>query len=330
MQIPTTMMFASIAAFGLGIILLIISNKKRDENGEWSSPLQWGYLLAVFGTFDITSYWISFTAILLIFLVITGVLWIKQRKWKKSHPNILSKNHFADYMSGFFPVIFIIFVVRSFIVEPFQIPSSSMRPGLIVGDFILVNKFSYGLRIPITNKVFIPTGHAQRGDVVVFNYPENPSINYIKRLIGLPGDTIEYRHKKLRINNQEIFDQPLSDGYRYVENIPNLGAVEIQTDKLQENLDKKQFDIIHTEPIPPVLLKNVRQFPYHENCHYYPDGSGFQCRVPEGYYFMMGDNRDNSEDSRYWGFVKDDFLVGKAFLIWLNMGQLNRMGTPIK
>lgn len=325
-----TMIIGACVVLVLGILLFFKSNKKRDEKGEWSTQLQWGYLLILIGAFGLLSIVLSFTAVLLLFVFITGVSWFRHRQIRKQNPEHEDNNHFTDYMSGFFPIILVVFILRTFIAEPFQIPSSSMRPGLIPGDFILVNKFSYGVRVPILNNVLVPTGKVARGDVVVFNYPENTRINYIKRVIGLPGDTVTYKDKVLTINGQTINPQHLPQEYQYTDTIPGYGAVTLKAETFQEQLNDKSIAILQIPQQPAVILQGVHvNFPDRELCTYFADGSGFSCKVPEGKYFMMGDNRDNSEDSRYWGFVDDKLLVGKAFLIWLNLGDFSRIGTSI-
>ncbi|MDF7676064.1 signal peptidase I [Neisseriaceae bacterium ESL0693] len=326
-----TMVIFAIVALLAGIVLFIKSSKVREESGEWSGGLQWSYLLILVGVFILFSLKFSLTAVLLCFVLFSGVLWVMHKYILKTSANHVDNHHLTDYMSGFFPIILVVFVLRSFVAEPFQIPSSSMRPGLVVGDFILVNKYAYGLRLPILNNVLIPVGKVQRGDVVVFNYPENPKINYIKRVIGLPGDVVTYQHKVLSINGQEMTDTDEQLTYRYQERVPQLGMVPFTAQQFGENLGSKQIDILKMSDKPTLFSQGVRQaFPYKDQCTYFPDDTGFTCKVPAGHYFMMGDNRDNSEDSRYWGFVDDQLLVGKAFLVWLNLGDLKRTGTRIQ
>lgn len=325
---------AAVAALIAGIALVMKSDKDRQESGEWSNSLQWGYLIAMVGVFGILSAFMSFTAVLLIFTVVTGVIWV----WRKVKVDKSAQdtNHFRDYMGGFFPIILVVFLLRTFIAEPFQIPSSSMRPGLIVGDFILVNKFAYGIRTPIINNVIIPTGKIERGDVVVFNYPANPQVNYIKRAIGLPGDVVEYKDKRLTINGLPVQDADTGQTYDYMESIPSRGAINLQAQQWHETLNGKTYTVLKMPQIPPVVLPELSNPEYtqiatqrDQNCVYEPDGSGFTCKVPEGHYFMMGDNRDNSADSRYWGFVDDKLIVGKAFLVWMNLGDFSRIGNAI-
>ncbi|MBR7059108.1 MAG: signal peptidase I, partial [Neisseriaceae bacterium] len=258
------------------------------------------------------------TAVLLIFTVGTLIFWIINKINKKHH----KENAFTDYLGSFFPIVLIVFLLRTFIAEPFVIPSSSMRPGLIPGDFVLVGKFSYGIRTPIINNVIIPTGKIEQGDVVVFNYPPNPSINYIKRIVAVGGDTVEYRNKTLKINGQVVADIPNGNS-----SFPQDGnPFSISVKQFQETLNGKTFDIFQIEEAPTYVQSGVEHSD--SNCVY--NEAGFSCKVPDGKYFAMGDNRDNSADSRYWGFVDDKYVVGKAWIVWLNMKDFKRTGTMIK
>ncbi len=325
-----TLMLGAVAALIIGLVMFAKSSKQREANGEWSGALQWGYLLMMVGVFGILSALMSFTAVLLIFVLFTGVVWLVHKSRLKQRTDGNDSNHFTDYMSGFFPIILVVFVLRTFVAEPFQIPSSSMRPGLVVGDFILVNKFSYGIRMPIANNVLVPVGEVERGDVVVFNYPEDTKINYIKRAIGVPGDVVEYRDKVLSINGAVVQDHA-AGAQSYTENTRQYGVVTIDAEAYQETIGSHSFEILKMAEQPSFLPQGVRpEFPYRENCKYAEDGSWFECTVPPGHYFMMGDNRDNSEDSRYWGFVSDKLIVGKAFFIWMNFGDMSRVGTRIQ
>jgi signal peptidase I len=195
----------------------------------------------------------------------------------------------VEYSKSFFPVLFIVFFLRSFLVEPFQIPSGSMIPTLEVGDFILVNKFAYGVREPVTNTQFIPVGKPQRGDVMVFFPPHAPEIYYIKRVIGIPGDHISYNNHVLTLNGKVVEE-------KLVAELP-VGGPYIRM--VTETLDEKTFTA----------------FKHFQPGHLSMRGSWV---VPEGHYFMMGDNRDNSLDSREWGVVSEDAIVGKAFAIWMH------------
>ena len=221
-----------------------------------------------------------------------------------------------EYSASFFPVILVVFVVRSFVVEPFKIPSGSMVPTLLVGDFILVNKFEYGIRLPITNTKITEGRTPERGDVVVFRYPKDESVDYIKRVIGLPGDVIEYQDKKLTINGKPVPETPLPD---YLDE-ERLGYAK----QFEEDIDGRKNAILNNPAVPPFIV-GAEDFPYRDNCTY--NARGVICKVPPGNYFMMGDNRDNSADSRYWGFVPDKNIVGRAFFIWMNFSDLRRIGS---
>jgi len=213
----------------------------------------------------------------------------------------------------------LVFMLRSFVVEPFKIPSGSMIPTLLVGDFILVNKFDYGLRSPISDQKLIAYHEPKRGDVVVFRFPEDESIDFIKRVIGVPGDVVQYRDKHLTINGVPVAEKELPD---FLGNATDdhFGYWK----QYQETIDGRTNNILRF-PSQPSFVVGVHDFPHKENCNY--DDQGFTCTVPAGNYFMMGDNRDNSEDSRYWGFVPDKNLVGRAFVIWMNFGDLKRIGS---
>jgi signal peptidase I len=221
-----------------------------------------------------------------------------------------------EYTASFFPVILVVFVVRSFVVEPFKIPSGSMVPTLLVGDFILVNKFEYGLRLPITNTKITQGSPVQRGDVVVFRYPKDESVDYIKRVIGLPGDVIEYQDKKLTINGKPVPETPLPD---YLDE-ERLGYAK----QFQEDLDGRKNAILNNPAVPPFIV-GAEDYPFRDNCQY--NARGVICKVPPGNFFMMGDNRDNSADSRYWGFAPERNIVGRAFFIWMNFSDLRRIGS---
>ena len=221
-----------------------------------------------------------------------------------------------EYTASFFPVILVVFVVRSFVVEPFKIPSGSMVPTLLVGDFILVNKFEYGLRLPITNTRITQGRPVQRGDVVVFRYPKDESVDYIKRVIGLPGDVIEYQDKKLTINGKPVPETALPD---YLDE-ERLGYAK----QFQEDIDGRKNAILNNPAVPPFIV-GAEDYPYRDNCQY--NARGVICKVPPGNFFMMGDNRDNSADSRYWGFAPEANIVGRAFFIWMNFSDLRRIGS---
>ena len=221
-----------------------------------------------------------------------------------------------EYSGSFFPVIALVFVLRSFLWEPFKIPSSSMVPTLLVGDFILVNKYAYGIRLPIINKKVIEVGDPQRGDVMVFKYPKDMSQDYIKRVIGVPGDRVSYENKRLTVNGKPVDITPMDD---YLDD-----QHPIYHKQFTEHLTATPHRILNSDGKRSFDLGAVENFPNREACDYSYDK--FTCIVPPGNYFMMGDNRDNSADSRYWGFVPDKNIVGKAIVVWMNFGDLKRIG----
>jgi signal peptidase I len=230
---------------------------------------------------------------------------------------LLMQPWWLDWTAGLFPVILIVFLLRSFLFEPFKIPSGSMLPTLLVGDLILVNKFHYGVRLPVINKKILDNKAVARGDVMVFRYPVDPRQDYIKRVVAIPGDEISYLNQRLSINGQVIETQPLGEFYdedslRYAPQFSEkLGAVQHKI-----LVDTRRNAYYGPDP---------KRFPMAENCRYVPEG--VTCKVPAGHYFMMGDNRDNSQDSRFWGFVPDENIVGKAFFVWMNFGNLGRIGS---
>ena len=266
----------------------------------------------------------NFALVMFLLLVFTGAIWLLDHLvLRKRREQELPEPWWIEYPKSFFPVILIVFLLRSFLVEPFKIPSGSMLPTMLVGDFILVNKFTYGIRLPIVNIKLADINRPERGEVMVFRYPENPSLDYIKRVVGLPGDKIEYRNKRLRINGEEVRLAP--DGeYNYVETGLNFVAAR----RFMEKLGGHPHAILVQPEVPSVQLGGVRVFPFRDNCAY--NDAGFSCTVPQGHYFLMGDNRDSSSDSRYWGFVPDANIVGKAFLIWWNFDNFKRIGQSIK
>ena len=229
----------------------------------------------------------------------------------------LAQPWWLDWTAGLFPVILIVFLLRSFLFEPFKIPSGSMVPTLQVGDLILVNKFHYGIRLPVLNQKIVDNHDPQRGDVMVFRYPRDTSVDYIKRVVGLPGDEVSYRNQRLSINGRAVPVRPEAEYY--------------DEDSLRYTPQfSEQFgDAVHRILVNPKLQpfygsESQHAFAFRENCRY--DLQGVTCKVPPGHYFMMGDNRDNSQDSRFWGFVPDENIVGRAFFVWMNFGNLKRIG----
>lgn len=265
-----------------------------------------------------------FALFMLIALAITGAVWLLDIAYlRKVRPQGKAESWVVEYSKSFFPVILAVFLIRSYLVEPFKIPSGSMMPTLLVGDFILVNKFVYGLRVPITNEVFFEMDHPKRGDVVVFHFPTEPSTDYIKRLVGLPGDRVTYRNKQLSINGEVVVSERAGT-YEYM----GQGLNHIRTDLQYETLGEHRHAVLLDPNEPTYRPWQVLHYANFESCSY--DEEGFECVVPAGHYFMLGDNRDNSTDSRYWGFVPEKRLVGKAFMIWMNFDNFGRIGDTIK
>ncbi len=233
----------------------------------------------------------------------------------EAQARLLAQPWWLDWTAGLFPVIVVVFLLRSFLFEPFKIPSGSMIPTLLVGDLILVNKFHYGVRLPVINTKILDNNSPQRGDVMVFHYPPKPSLDYIKRVVGVPGDEVAYLNKKLTVNGKPVPKVPLPDFFdedalRYAK-------------QFQETTGSKTYRLLN-DVDRPSFIAGADDFPYRQNCRY--SSEGVVCKVPEGQYFMMGDNRDNSLDSRYWGFVPEENIVGKAFFVWMNFGSLKRIG----
>jgi signal peptidase I len=240
----------------------------------------------------------DFSLLMFVLLVITGGIWALEhwlwapKRAAESGGGKTTEPVSVEYAKAFFPVILIVFLLRSFLVEPFHIPSGSMMPGLIPGDFILVNKFKYGIRLPIANP--------KRGDVIVFRYPKDPSTDYIKRVIGLPGDRVVYSNKTLYINGKRVEQYGVTP-----EVVRESSHILAKMNRVTENLGGREHQIY----VDPEVSPETSEFD-----------------VPEHSYFVMGDNRDRSNDSRYWGFVNDRYLVGNAFMIWLSWDETTDEG----
>ena len=234
----------------------------------------------------------SFPAIMVTLVFVTGIIWLLDSIfWAPNRSKDAKESVIVEYARSFFPIILVVLVIRSFIAEPFRIPSGSMLPTLHVGDFILVNKFAYGIRLPVLNTKIIEVAEPQRGDVVVFRYPKNPDVDYIKRLVGLPGDKVGYFNKTIYINGEAIVQEPKQKSASLLGIVPNNSELRVETlgEQTHELLIDPNRRLIEGEMI-----------------------------VPAGEYFVMGDNRDNSNDSRFWGTVPEANLVGKAFFIWMS------------
>jgi len=244
---------------------------------------------------------VDFAALLLALVVGSGAVWLvdawilaprRARRGAVGSDGVPARPRLVEYARSFFPIFLAVLLLRSFLVEPFRIPSGSMMPTLLVGDFILVNKFTYGIRLPVVDTKVVEIGQPARGDIVVFRYPEDPAVPFIKRVVGLPGDRIGYYNKVLYINGEPASQQPVG-----VYRGSGSGSVMTGAD-------------IRTESLSPVHHRILVQPGA-------PSAEG-EMVVPPGHYFVMGDNRDNSRDSRYWGTVPDKNLIGKAFFIWLS------------
>lgn len=285
----------------------------------------------------------TFSLLLIGATLLTGLVWLLDRfvllRWRQRRvlkaeaatgkaldagtiETLMREPGWVEQCKGVFPVIAAVLVLRSFLFEPFQIPSGSMMPTLLVGDFILVQKFAYGVKEPLNNRTLLETGHPKRGDVVVFKYPEEPTVDYIKRVVGLPGDRIIYR-------NKQLFIQPACAGS---QDCPAIAKVEqtflnsgdfIQGGVPLERYQEQLGNVSHR------ILKNPQQPDYVPMYFHQPGNEADEWVVPEGHYFAMGDNRDNSKDSRFWGFVPERNLVGKAVFIWISFEFERDPGSPI-
>jgi len=237
---------------------------------------------------------INVPLVLVILAMLTGIIWLFDaiffaRERKRTHKKM---SVIIDYARSFFPIILIVLCIRSFIINPFRVPSGSLEPTILTNEFIAVNQFTYGLRLPVLNTKIIKISEPKIGDIVVFRYPANPSINYIKRVVGTPGDHIVYMNKILYINGKKMSRQYLRDAI-------DVGEGNIPVKVFQENINGKKH-----------LIYIRKQGGYTDN---------LDVVVPKNMYFMMGDNRDGSEDSRYWGFVPEKNIEGKAFFIWFSI-----------
>ena len=315
-------MVAAAASFAVIVWDAIASRGGKERSEARKGLLEVAWPVLFIAGMGLLLKFTDFAAVLLLAAVITGLLWLVDVKVMRPRRSAgQAEPVVVDMARAFFPVIVVVFLIRSFWVEPFKIPSGSMKPTLLVGDFILVNKYVYGIRLPVVNKKVIDIRPLARGDVVVFRYPADPSVDYIKRVVGLPGDKIGYRGKRITINGEAV---PVEGSGYYTDAELNFLRLPTFTERLGER--SHQMMIVPAQP--PVDLAQVRQFAHRGNCEYNDDG--FSCTVPAGHYFMMGDNRDQSSDSRYWGFVPDDHVKGRAFLVWMNFNDFKRIGSGIE
>jgi signal peptidase I len=317
-------MIAMVAAAGSGAVILWdwIAARAAERSETRKGILEVAWPVLFIASMGLLLKFTDFAAVLLLAAVITGVIWLFDVAWaRKRRMADVPEPVVVDMARAFFPVIVVVFLIRSFWVEPFKIPSGSMKPTLLVGDFILVNKYTYGIRLPVVNHKIVDINPIRRGDVVVFRYPADPAVDYIKRVVGVPGDRLAYRGKRLSINGAMV---PVEPAGFYTD--AELNYLRLPT--FNETLGEKTHQMMVVPAQPPVDLAQVRQFAHRGDCEYNDDG--FSCTVPAGSYFMMGDNRDQSSDSRYWGFVPDDHIKGRAFLVWMNFGDFKRIGNGIE
>jgi signal peptidase I len=281
----------------------------------------------------------DFSLVLVLITAVSGVVWavdallLRPRRTAAAlaagrDPASVAEPGTVDYARSFFPVAAVLLVLRSFVFEPYRIPSDSMMPTLLDGDFIVVNKFAYGLRMPVTHTVLRPVGLPQRGDVVVFRFPQDPAVNYIKRVVGLPGDLVEVRSDRLIVNGEPV---PFRETGRYED------GCYLNMRLAEEQLGEHRHQVLHclsndslaVTPLPGCSRHIEQNYFCNESAQPGMADSGDQAqRVPLGHYLMVGDNRDNSYDGRYWGFVDESLLVGKATRIWFNW-DLQRSGGPV-
>lgn len=323
LQMFSKWFYIGILGIILGIILIIAA-----KNNVKSKKMENGYFILILGLIGVISEWLDFSNILFIFVIVCIIVIIFDKLYLSKIKNYESKSpHYVYYSKEFFPVLLVVFILRSFLFEGYKIPSSSMYPNLMIGDYILVEKFAYGIRNPINNRIMLPTKEIQRGDVVVFKDPNARNRDLIKRVIGLPGDIIKYQNKQLTINNVNGKYTDMGS-YEYIENDKIDNDFMVEARKLKEDLFGYSYDIIIMDQLPTLLFNQIKEYKNRKNCVYYGD-NGFSCTVPKDHYFMMGDNRDNSEDSRYIGFISIDAVLGKAIYVWLNFSNFKRFGTKI-
>jgi signal peptidase I len=305
--------------FGMALIRLA---KKQVK----SKKMENGYFLLIIGLVGVISEWTDFATVLFIFVLISGIILLLV---KASLIKITNDEtpHYVHYAKEFFPVVLVVWVLRAFLFEAYQIPSSSMRPDLTVGDFVLVNKYAYGIREPFMNSVLININQVKRGDVIVFKDQQVKNRDLIKRVVAIGGDTIQYKNKKLTINGTALSYSD-NGSYTYSDSFPNVGKIDFVNQAYIEDLFGVKHPVITWDKAPSLDISSVVNFKGKENCNYISNDE-FICHVPQGEYFAMGDNRDNSLDSRYWGFVPNNALLGKAIYVLINFKEKNRFMVKI-
>lgn len=246
---------------------------------------------------------------------ILTILWIVHRLYRKQNrPYVLTMGQ------ELFPVFMALWIVRSFVIEPYIVPTSSMRPGLIPGDYIIAMKSIWGVRNPISNETIIPVRSPERGDLAVFRYPLDIRDTYVKRIIGLPGDVVTYRDQNLFLNGQKVSKNRAGDLTYQLDDDPKIVTLPMW----YQHLGQHDFKMLEDQSRQMVIPTSVMDFAFRDNCQM--AAQAFECKVPDGHFFVMGDNRHFSEDSRYWGFLPEKLLVGKPFYLWFNPGAFGRLG----
>lgn len=306
-----------------------MSEQIVNENKEIPNEKKWEYVTGTMMAIIVVLWAIAFLGLIptdynlffFVLSIITGFYWFKEKKaWKQylkiNHDKELVRPWWLSWTAGVFPIVVTIFLLRGFFVEPFKVPTGSMIPNIMIGEVIITNKIYYDLKIPVIEKSIKKIREVKRGDVVVFRYPPSPTTYYVKRFVGLPGDVVEYNFvtKALQINHQEVTREKVGDFSTEGKNIE-----EYKEDLLGFKHSIWIEPAQHMAPNPSKI-----NFPHIDQCQYTLEK--MTCTVPKNYYFAMGDNRDNSADSRYWGFVPEENIVGKGQLIAYSPVDFHRIG----